>query len=71
MHVRRLRRTKLVTTLGPATDRDNNLEKSLLLVQMLFVKFLSWLSLQKIILLVLIAPVKIAARLGRHVCYFR
>ena len=24
------------TTLGPATDRDNNLEKSLLLVQMLF-----------------------------------
>ncbi len=25
---RRLRRTKIVTTLGPATDRDNNLEKS-------------------------------------------
>ena len=24
---RRLRRTKIVTTLGPATDRDNNLEK--------------------------------------------
>lgn len=23
---RRLRRTKIVTTLGPATDRDNNLE---------------------------------------------
>ena len=23
----RLRRTKIVTTLGPATDRDNNLEK--------------------------------------------
>ncbi len=25
---RRLRRTKIVTTLGPATDRDNNLGKS-------------------------------------------
>ncbi|SQC92843.1 Pyruvate kinase II [Cedecea neteri] len=25
---RRLRRTKIVTTLGPATDRDNNLEKN-------------------------------------------
>ena len=24
---RRRRRTKIVTTLGPATDRDNNLEK--------------------------------------------
>ena len=24
---RRLRRTKIVTTLGPVTDRDNNLEK--------------------------------------------
>ncbi|VDR26382.1 Pyruvate kinase II [Raoultella terrigena] len=24
---RRLRRTKIVTTLGPATDRDNNLER--------------------------------------------
>jgi hypothetical protein len=24
---RRLRKTKIVTTLGPATDRDNNLEK--------------------------------------------
>lgn len=27
---RRLRRTKIVTTLGPATDRDNNLEKIIL-----------------------------------------
>ncbi len=27
---RRLRRTKIVTTLGPATDRDNNLEKVIL-----------------------------------------
>lgn len=26
---RRLRRTKIVTTLGPATDRDNNLEKAI------------------------------------------
>lgn len=25
-----LRRTKIVTTLGPATDRDNNLEKIIL-----------------------------------------
>ena len=24
---RKLRRTKIVTTLGPATDRDNNLER--------------------------------------------
>ncbi|CAA2930282.1 Pyruvate kinase II [Arsenophonus endosymbiont of Bemisia tabaci Q2] len=24
---RQLRRTKIVTTLGPASDRDNNLEK--------------------------------------------
>ena len=28
LHVQKLRRTKIVTTLGPATDRDNNLEKS-------------------------------------------
>ena len=33
----RLRRTKIVTTLGPATDRDNNLEKSSVPVPMWFV----------------------------------
>ncbi|VEI46677.1 pyruvate kinase [Actinobacillus equuli] len=34
---RKLRRTKIVCTMGPATDRGNNLEKLLLPVQIWFV----------------------------------
>ncbi len=36
---RRLRRTKIVTTLGPATDKGNNLEKLLLPEQMVRMNF--------------------------------
>lgn len=45
---RRLRRTKIVTTLGPATDRDNNLEKLFQLALTLFVS-ISLMAALKII----------------------
>src|SRR5471030_1941258 len=63
---RRLRRTKIVTTLGPATDRDNNLEKIIAAgANVVRMNFSHGTAEEHILRANKVR--EIAARLGRHV----